>query len=165
MNSKNLVIENARIMFRNFSGRPSRFNDEGKRNFCVVIERSLALCLKEEGWNVRQLRPKDLDGEPGEYYIQVAVSYKNIPPTIMVIQGENQQLLDESTVGSLDWADIENVDLIIRPYQWDVKGDQGVKGYVKSMYVTLEEDRFREKYERKRDYEIPDETVEEDCPF
>lgn len=141
-----LSIENARIIFRNFSGKEGKFNREGDRSFCVLLEDDdFADRLAEDGWNVRVLRPRDENDEPRKY-LSVDVSYRNIPPRIFMISGRNKVLMDESTVGNLDYIDIRSADLIIRPYNWEVNGKTGVKAYLKTAYITVEEDRFASKY-------------------
>lgn len=144
--NQTLSIENARIIFRNFSGKEGRFNPAGRRNFCVIIDdNELAANLVKDGWNVRYLKPRDED-EQDQPYLQVAVRYDNIPPKVVLISSSGKTILDEENVNMLDWADISNVDLIIRPYNYDVNGKSGVKAYLKTMYVTIVEDEFEKKY-------------------
>lgn len=145
MVKNNIVIENARLVFRNFGGAAGKFNPEGRRNFCVILDQKMGEKLAKDGWNIRYLQPKE-EGDEATPYLQVAVSYTNQPPKVILISGKGKTLLDEGSVGLLDWAEIGQVDLIINPYNWNAQGNSGVKAYLKSLYVTIIEDEFEAKY-------------------
>ena len=159
-NVPNVNIENAKIRFRNFTGEPTKFNKVGgKRTFSVVLEEDAAKKLMEDGWNVKTWEPEGAD-EP-VYHLPVEASYNLYPPKIYMISGNKKTLLTEDTIAALQYAEFSNVDLIIRPYCWEVQGKTGVKAYVKSMYVTIVEDEFEKKY---RDLDGDDES-DDDMPF
>lgn len=148
--SNRLAIENAEIVFRNFSGKEGKFNPQGRRNFCVLLDEDIARELADDGWNIKYLNPRNEDEEP-QAYMSVAVTFKDFPPKVWLISSKGKTILTEDEIGVLDWAEIENVDLIINPYRWEVNGKKGVKAYAKTIYVTLVEDEFEKKY-----YDVPD---------
>lgn len=166
-NIPNLEIEDAHVMFRNFQGRAGTCNREGDRNFCVRIDdEELAEQLKADGWNIKEREPRDEDDETLRY-LSVKVNFDsdrlpaNIPPmAIWMIKdsanGKHRKiLLDENTAGELDHAFIKSCDLVIRPYQWEVQGKEGVSAYLQTGYFVIETDRFADKY---ADEEAPEEV-------
>lgn len=151
----NVECENVRIIFRNFSGKEKTkdgrvVNAEGKRNFGAIIDANMATKLKEDGWNVKMLMPRE-DGDEPAWYLPVAVEYSNYPPNIYLISNGKSTRLDEGEVSLLDTAEIVNVDLVIRPYAYETAMRSGVKAYAKNMYVTIAQDRFAAKYEKPYD--------------
>lgn len=156
----NLVkFENVKICFRNFSGAEGRFNPKGRRNFCVLLDSDTAEKMKADGWNIKYLNPREEGDEP-QAYLQVSVKYRGKdgavtrPPKVYLLTGKGKTLLNEDNVNILDWAELEYVDLIIRPYSWEVGGKTGVKAMLKTMMAKIVEDELESKYSN-----VPDSAV------
>lgn len=144
-----VTIEDARLIFRNFAGKEDKYTRAGDRNFCILLTQEAAIAMEEAGWNVKQLKARDED-EPTETqpYIQVAVSYKNRPPRIILLTSQGRTPVDEDLVEMLDYAEIETVDVTLNPYQWAVNDNTGVKAYLKTMYMRIREDPLDIKYSK-----------------
>ena len=142
-----VLMEGVRIIFRNFSGREGQYNREGDRNFAVLLDDKVANAMAEDNWNVKWLRPRNEDEEETpQAYLPIAVNFKGRPPRIVLVTSRGRTHLDEDSIEMLDWADILNVDLIVRPYEWTVNNKSGIKAYLQSLYVTIEEDALEMKY-------------------
>lgn len=143
-----VVMESVTIIFRNFEGKEGQYNRKGVRNFGVLIDDETALKMIEDDWNIKYLKPREDEEEATpQAWLPVEVAYdKGRPPHVVLITTRGRTTLDEKQVEMLDWADITNVDLIVNPYHWDVNDRTGVKAYLKSIYVTIEEDELERKY-------------------
>ena len=145
-NVNNINIEGATIIWKNFSGERDKFNP-GKRGFSVVIDDEvMADELKQEGGNVKE-RPLQEGADPSEQEWTLPVKLNmNRYTQVWLIVGNHKTLLNEDTVAQLDVVDIVNCDISIRPYEWEMSGRTGITAYVDSMYVTIRENKFAEKY-------------------
>ena len=142
-----LQINDAIIVFRNFSGAPSKFNREGDRNFAIVIENEeTANVLMDAGWNIK-IKPPREDGDEPFMFLPVKIKFNDRGPAIYLKSGEADPVrLDEDTIDCLDNIDIAAVDIDLRPYNWEVNGKTGCTAYLQSIYVVQEVDRFAARY-------------------
>lgn len=140
-----LTIEDARIIFRNFAGKEGKYNREGDRNFCILLDPDTAERLYREGWNVKSLRARE-EGDPEQPYIPVSVEYSKKPPKIVLVTWNGKTTLTEDECEIIDWIDIAKIDLILNPYPWAVNGKTGVKAYLNTLYVVVQENELDMKY-------------------
>ena len=144
-----LQIDDARIIYRNFSGLGSKFNREGDRNFAVIISnQEIADALIAEGWNVK-IRPPREEGDEPFMYLPVKVKFNDRGPIVYLKTGKAMNKLDEESIDCLDHVDILSVDMDIRPYDWEVNGKVGRSAYLQSICVTQEVDRFADRFNEK----------------
>lgn len=145
-----------RLIFRNFSGRPDKYNREGDRNFGILLDESWVADMEESGYPVKYLKPHDEEDDPAPW-IKVKVNYNSqFPPTVILVTSRGRTTLDSETVDLLDTAFISHADIVLNPYYYEVNGMKGYSMYLSRAYITIEEDEFERKYG-----EIPDVSGED----
>jgi hypothetical protein len=154
-----VTLRDAQIIFRNFTGKESQYNREGDRNFGVKLPPEIAEAMANDGWNVKVLKPREDDEDDVEQpWISVSVNYeKGRPPKVTLVtqEGRKKTPMTAETIEQLDWADITRVDLILRPYFWEVSGNTGIKAYLQTMFVTINEDELEAEYGALGDAQTP----------
>lgn len=146
------MVEGATLIFKNFEGREGPYNLKGNRNFAVILEPALAEQMLRDGWNVKYLKVREEnEGEEPTPYISVNVGYKIRPPRIVLITSTNRTHITEENVGIVDNVEIGNADLICRASYWNVNGKSGMKAYLQSLYITVQEDELDRKYATHED--------------
>ena len=157
-----LNISNAKFIFRtNFKGIAGPYNNEGERNFNVILEGDALDQALDYGMNVKTTKPRD--GYDPVSYIKVNIGYKYRAPHAELINSHAKRILTEQNIGLLDDFEYENVDLVIRPNRWRrPDGSTGVNAYLQSIYAVVVEDPFVNKY-----YDLPsvDDNGVDDLPY
>lgn len=130
-------MDNVRICYRNFSGTGSKFNREGDRNFAIIIEdQEAADALTAAGWSVKIKAPREDDDAPF-MVLPVKIKFNNRGPAVYLKSMDALNRLSEEEVAMLDDIEISNVDLDIRPYDWEMpNGASGRTAYLQSICVT-----------------------------
>lgn len=146
---KPVSLENVRIGFKNFEGREGAFNPKGDRSFVVFLDWATAESMAADGWNVKfpkETESVDPDAPSRDPYLPVSVNFENYPANVFIISNGVPTKLSGDEANMLDWAEISMIDLVLRPYEWSVNRQSGVKAYLKSGYFTLVTDEFASKY-------------------
>ncbi len=146
-----LEINDARIIWKNFSGRGDRFNREGDRNFSLVIPTQEDCdALRNDtnkfgdGWNVK-IKPPREEGDTPFMHMPVKVKFNGRGPNVYLDRGPKREPLQltEDTIACLDEMDILSVDLDIRPYDDKLpNGNTFRTAYLSAMKVYQRLDRF-----------------------
>ena len=138
-----LMLDNCRIVFRNFAGAGTQFNREGDRNFAVVITDSdIADELSNDNWNVKVKPPRNPDDDPF-MYLPVKIKFNDRGPSIYLETNGQIRRLNEETCRILDNIDIADVSMDVRPYDWELSsGKSGRTAYLQSIKVVQAVDRF-----------------------
>ena len=144
-------LQNRDVIFRNFAGKADAYNQNGKKQFSIVLTPERADDLSSKGWNVKLWKSRD-DDQPDTPFLPVEVNYGPYPPKCYLIACDpdgnpvNKTLLDDETVAELDHANFEKVDIIVSPYQWEWNDRSGIKAYAKAIYATVVLDPLEMKY-------------------
>lgn len=142
---KTFMIEDARVILRNFGGKEGPYNRQGERSFGVILPEDIAKQLTIDGWNVRYLKAREEGDEP-QPFLPVAIRFDIYPPRIVMLTSTTRTQLDENSIEVLDWSEFKIVDLIVRGHDWNVNGKTGTKAYLQSLFVTIQENALELKY-------------------
>lgn len=142
---RRITVEDAEIKFRNFAGKEGQYNNAGHRNFTLVLPDEVVEEMQADGWNVRYLSARD-EGDPDTPIVQVTVRFDKYPPRVVMLTETTRTQLDEGSIEVLDWADIKTVDVIVNGNPWNMNGKAGLKAYLQTMFITIQEDELERKY-------------------
>lgn len=125
------VIHGEKIIYKNFSGKPGAYNNEGDRNFCLVVTNpKLKGILTNSGYNIKKgnsLRPVNYDLDTFEF-IKI-----KIPKCHFGIRGPGD--LDKETLFKLlDSGTIKSAFITIELFTMDLDTSKGVR-HVTTIYL------------------------------
>lgn len=145
-----VTIEDARLIFKNFSGRPGPYNAAGVLSFSVALDDvERAQELEAQEWNVKWPKPKPGIAEEDDErtpHLPIGLRWDRLPPRVVLISSKAKVLLGEEDISVLDTIDIAKCDLVIRSRWWEDNGEWKIKAMLKSMFVWIDEDPLEKKY-------------------
>lgn len=129
------------LIFRNFSGIESQWNEAGNRVTGVIVPPDRVDEFVNDGWNVKIYKPSyDPQAEP-TYYVNAKIRYDNFPPRIYIKTPYSDPLKieEEKDLNQIDRSEIAYVDV-------ELNLSRRNAAYVKTMFINTIVDDFYEKY-------------------
>ena len=151
-----LLLDDCKIIWRNFGGLGNECNHAGDRNFTLIIPDEDMMyhgkmtpiydVLKEHGWPVKQKPSRNPDEGPF-MSMKVRLKYGKRKPIVRFLSGRKKLMLDEEEIGRLDEIDIRRIDMTPSMYYWENLNRSGWAASARSLYVEQEIDRFASRWE------------------
>jgi hypothetical protein len=141
-----IILQDAQLLFPNFSGAPTEYNKAGDRNACVLIDDALAARLADIGWNIRIGKSSDPDVVPGKFISFTVKTDSKFPPRLWLVRpGRRPELMAPEEYNILDFARFQSVSLKINQYIWQEK-PQKVSGFLEEGFFELMPDPLHDRY-------------------
>ena len=122
------IFRDTQLAYRNFTGQPGPYNEEGVRSFSVMLDEELAKELMAQGLN--RIRP----------------------PRIYMVTGDGQRmplrktLMPEDSLEMMDNLEFSAVHLVVAISNYTVRGSSGKKAYLQSLFGHVAMDPLEEEY-------------------
>jgi hypothetical protein len=146
-----ITFRSAQIIFRNFTGKPGPYNEEGERSFAILLDEELAQDLANRGMNIKPLKRREEDDDQ-MYYLPVTVSYRRRGPRIYMVTGDGdtmplrKTLLPEDMVEMMDNLELSEAHMVIAVSNYEVRGTKGKKAYLQSFFGHVLMDELEQEY-------------------
>lgn len=164
-----LEIADARLIFKNFSGKPDIFSGSETPTFGVLIpaeavvfdERIGKYFTREcdiipefaSGIIAHKLKPRHEDDDPA-YWLKIKINMdRDNPPKIYVDRAGEKSRLTKETIKVLDYADIDKASMQLSVYNWSMAGSSGRSLYLKNLICFINENDFMSKYDISDDFD------------
>lgn len=145
-----LGIDNARICFKNFSGKNDPFGQG--LGFSVIIpdEHTREMLVKDvndlgAGWNVKLRAPRE-EGDTPFMHLPVKIRISEGRPAVYVRTGNKTIQMSPQDIGRLDRMNIASVDLDISPNDGDYHGRPFRSAYLDAIYVYTATSRLEARF-------------------
>lgn len=130
---QNVSFDDVKIVIRNFSGKESKFNPPGRKNFRIVLSENTGALLKNSGWKIEK---SNIVGGGSVFLLPVYARYSDQwSPEVVLVRDSRETKLTELTIPVLDKLVIQRADLVVTPYRWNAGEKTGIRAYLNSLRV------------------------------